>query len=75
MLICSNVYAPIALGLSKTLGLSGLTITTTPHPFSWAGVTREQIRERAASVFEHVVNGLTGLSAGDPNSKTGARDR
>jgi hypothetical protein len=75
VLICSNVYAPVAQSLSKTLGIADLTIATTAHPFSWAGVTREQIRERATRIFGEVVSGLTvkfeGASSGA--STQGAR--
>lgn len=71
MLICSTVHEPVARGLAGTLGVPDLTIVTIPHPFSWSGLTREQISERAAGVFGRVVRGLTGSAAGGPNSGAG----
>ena len=59
VLICSNAFEPIARTLAKSLGVPDLTISVTAHPFSWSGVTREQIDERAARIFEQVVTGLT----------------
>lgn len=59
VLICSTAYQPVAGALAKVLGVGDLTIATIPHPFSWSGLTREQISQRVAGVFNQVVKGLT----------------
>ena len=71
VLICSTVHEPVARGLANTLGLRDVIIATIPHPFSWSGLTREQINERAAGVLNQVVMGLTGSAASRSIPSTG----
>jgi len=71
VLICSTVHEPVARGLANTLGLRDVVIATIPHPFSWSGLTREQINERAAGVLNQVVLGLTGSTVSRAISSAG----
>ena len=70
MLICSTAYQPVAGALAKGLGVGDLSIATIPHPFSWSGLTREQISERVTGVFKQVVKGLTESAASKPAPNT-----
>ncbi|MBI2910147.1 MAG: hypothetical protein HYX92_21100 [Chloroflexi bacterium] len=63
MLITTTEFAPLARGLAKTLGMPNLNIVTIPHPYSWSGLTRDDVKERAAGVFGAVVSGLTRATA------------
>jgi len=74
VLICSTVYEPVASALAKALGVRDLTIATIPHPFSWSGLTREQISERVSGVFDRLVKGLTQSAASTPTPGTGGTD-
>ena len=60
VLICSTVYQPVASALAKALGVGDLTIATIPHPYSWSGLSREDVKERATGVVDQVLGGLTG---------------
>ena len=66
VLICSTVYEPVAGALAKVLGVRDLALVAIPHPFSWSGLTREQINVRVAAVFDQVVRGLTEPTLSSP---------
>ena len=44
-----------------------LVIATIPHPFSWSGLTGEDINTRVNDVFEQVIMGLTRADGIDPS--------
>lgn len=59
MLITTTDFASVARGLAKMHGVADLVIATIPHPFSWTGLSREQVKERATGVLAQVIAGLT----------------
>lgn len=63
MLICTDEFATLARAQAKTLRMPGLIVTTIPHPFSWSGLTREKIRERAEGVLQQVIECLSEASS------------
>ncbi|MBI2906968.1 MAG: hypothetical protein HYX92_04865 [Chloroflexi bacterium] len=50
--------------MARGLGLPNLVIATIPHPYSWSGLSREDVKDRAAGVLDQVVGGLTGKARG-----------
>ncbi|MBI2906827.1 MAG: hypothetical protein HYX92_04125 [Chloroflexi bacterium] len=63
-MICTTEFAPLAQALARNSG-TGLVIANIPHPFSWNGLSRGQIRDRAALALPQVLAGLTKAPAAE----------
>ena len=59
-MICSDAFKATADAMADVQGAPGYVYVTTPHPV--AGLTPEQVRERAEAVAGEVVSLLTGGS-------------
>jgi hypothetical protein len=55
--ICSDAFKATADAMADVQGAPGYAYLTTPHPV--AGLTPEQVRERAESVVEQVARLLS----------------
>ncbi len=60
-MICSDAFKATADAMADVQGAPGYAYLTTPHPV--AGLTPEQVRERAEAVAGAVVAMLTGGEA------------
>ena len=56
-MICSDAFHATAQAMADVRGAPGYRYLTTPHPV--AGLTPEQVRERAQNVAPEVANMLT----------------
>jgi len=59
--ICSDAFITTADAMSEVQGAPGYRYLTTPHPV--AGLTAEQVRERAEGVAAEVAGMLTARNA------------
>ncbi len=57
-MICSDAFRATGDAMAEVQGAPGYRYLTTPHPV--AGLTPEQVRERAEAVADEVANMLTG---------------
>ena len=57
-MICSDAFITTADAMADVRGAPGYRYLTTPHPV--AGLTSEQVRERAEGVAAEVAGMLTG---------------
>ena len=60
-MICSDAFITTADAMSEVQGAPGYRYLTTPHPV--AGLTAEQVRERAEGVAAEVAGMLTARNA------------
>ncbi len=56
-MICSDAFRATGDAMADVQGAPGYRYLTTPHPV--AGLTPEQVRERAEAVAGEVASGLT----------------
>lgn len=60
-MICSDAFITTADAMAEVRGAPGYRYLTTPHPM--AGLTPEQVRERAEGVAAEVAGMLTATKA------------